>query len=62
MVEFMMHDKDSSGTIDSDECMEILYRRFGSDEVDAKLKDFFQHDADGECADSPPDTVGVAKG
>ena len=27
VVEFMMHDKDHSGTIDQDECMEILYRR-----------------------------------
>ena len=28
-----MHDKDSSGTIDMDECMEILFRRFGKDQV-----------------------------
>ena len=30
VVEFMMHDKDLSGTIDMDECMEILFRRFGT--------------------------------
>ena len=33
VVEFMMHDKDSSGTIDMDECMEILFRRFGKEQV-----------------------------
>ena len=33
VVEFMMHDKDMSGTIDMDECMEILFRRFGKEQV-----------------------------
>mgnify|MGYP002051755806 CR=1 FL=1 len=31
LAEFMMVDKDCSGSIDIDECMEILYRRFGND-------------------------------
>lgn len=36
VVEFMMHDKDSSGTIDMDECMEILFRRFGKDQLEER--------------------------
>lgn len=32
----MMHDKDSSGTIDMDECMEILFRRFGKDQLEER--------------------------
>ena len=27
--QFMMYDKDQGGTIDMDECMQILFRRFG---------------------------------
>jgi hypothetical protein len=50
VVEFMMHDKDSSGTIDMDECMEILFRRFGKDELEERTKAFFQHDTDGDNA------------
>lgn len=50
MVEFMMHDKDSSGTIDSDECMEILFRRMGNDQVDGMVKEFMKQDIDGEMA------------
>lgn len=48
MVEFMMHDKDASGTIDADECMEILYQRFGAGQVDGKVKEFMMQDVDGE--------------
>ena len=33
IVEFMLHDLNMSGTIDMDECMEILFRRFGKDQV-----------------------------
>ena len=36
VVEFMMHDKDMSGTIDMDECMEILFRRFGKELLESK--------------------------
>ena len=36
VVEFMMHDKDASGTIDMDECMEILFRRFGKDQLEQR--------------------------
>ena len=43
MIEFMMHDKDGSGTIDADECTQILYRRYSPAEVDAKVKEFMSH-------------------
>ena len=36
LVEFMMHDKDQSGSIDMDECMEILFRRFGKDQLEVR--------------------------
>ena len=48
VVEFMMHDKDCSGTIDMDECMEILFRRFGKDQLEQRTNDFFKHDTDGD--------------
>lgn len=49
-VEFMMVDKDCSGTIDIDECMEILYRRLGrkSKNLEEKVKDFMALDTDGQ--------------
>jgi len=50
VVEFMMHDKDSSGTIDMDECMEILFRRFGKEQLEEKTNEFFKHDTDGDNA------------
>ena len=50
VVEFMMHDKDSSGTIDMDECMEIIFRRFGKDQLEEKTNEFFKHDTDGDNA------------
>ena len=48
VVEFMMHDKDASGTIDMDECMEILFRRFGKDQLEERTNEFFKHDIDGD--------------
>ena len=45
-----MHDKDSSGTIDMDECMEILFRRFGKEQLEEKTNEFFKHDTDGDNA------------
>ena len=44
VVEFMMHDKDCSGTIDMDECMEILFRRFGKEQLEARVNEFMDHD------------------
>ena len=41
-----MHDKDCGGTIDVDECMEILFRRFGKDALEAKVNDFMSNDED----------------
>ena len=48
VVEFMMHDKDCSGTIDMDECMEILFRRFGKDLLESKVNEFMSKDEDGD--------------
>merc|ERR1712060_539762 len=48
VVEFMMHDKDASGKIDMDECMEILFRRFGKDQLEQRTNDFFKNDTDGD--------------
>merc|ERR1712226_448213 len=48
VVEFMMHDKDASGKIDMDECMEILFRRFGKDQLEQRTNEFFKHDTDGD--------------
>ena len=39
-----MHDKDASGTIDMDECMEILFRRFGKDKLEERTNGMnFKH-------------------
>uniref|UniRef100_A0A7S2DA72 EF-hand domain-containing protein n=1 Tax=Haptolina brevifila TaxID=156173 RepID=A0A7S2DA72_9EUKA len=46
VVEFMMHDKDGSGTIDMDECMEVLFRRFGKQKLEEKVNEFMSHDMD----------------
>ena len=46
VVEFMMHDKDCSGTIDIDECMEILFIRFGKDMLETKVNEFMANDED----------------
>lgn len=48
VVEFMMHDKDFSGTIDMDECMEILFRRFGKEQLESKVNEFMSQDEDGD--------------
>ncbi len=42
--------QDSSGTIDMDECMEILFRRFGKEQLEEKTNEFFKHDVDGDNA------------
>ena len=46
VVEFMMHDKDQSGNIDMDECMEILFRRFGKEQLEARVNEFLNNDED----------------
>mmetsp|Transcript_34788 Transcript_34788/g.78583 ORF Transcript_34788/g.78583 Transcript_34788/m.78583 type:complete len:171 (+) Transcript_34788:302-814(+) len=38
LIDFMMCDKDAGGTIDEDECLEILYRRYGKRAME-KLQD-----------------------
>uniref|UniRef100_A0A7S2HU24 EF-hand domain-containing protein n=1 Tax=Haptolina brevifila TaxID=156173 RepID=A0A7S2HU24_9EUKA len=70
LVEFMMHDKDQSGSIDMDECMEILFRRFGKEQLEARVNEFMTHDenADREISyseflhmDQKNDLAGTAK-
>jgi len=48
LVEFMMHDKDSSGSIDIDECMEILFRRFGKAALETQVNEFMANDEDND--------------
>lgn len=48
VVEFMMHDKDQSGSIDMDECMEILFRRFGKEQLEARVNEFMSNDEDAD--------------
>eukprot|EP00898_Chlorokybus_atmophyticus_P002172 jgi/Chlat1/2956/Chrsp2S08911 len=41
VVEFMMNDKDSSGTVSAEEAMQILYMRFGRNLLDSQLEEIF---------------------
>ena len=47
LAEFMMVDKDCSGSIDLDECMEILFRRYGKDGLEEKTAEFMSQDTGG---------------
>ena len=40
-VQFMMYDKDFSGTVTVDECMSMLYARYGGDNLEAALAELF---------------------
>ena len=48
LAEFMIYDKDGSGTVNEDECMEMMYARFGKENVERMTEDLFKHDADGD--------------
>ena len=41
VVEFIMHDKNYNGSIDLDECIAMLYQRFGKEIVDERVRDFW---------------------
>mmetsp|Transcript_8821 Transcript_8821/g.32330 ORF Transcript_8821/g.32330 Transcript_8821/m.32330 type:complete len:172 (-) Transcript_8821:340-855(-) len=41
VVEFLMNDKDDSGTVSIEEAMQILYLRFGKGLLDSHLEDMF---------------------
>eukprot|EP00899_Mesostigma_viride_P006627 jgi/Mesvir1/15966/Mv08280-RA.1 len=43
VVEFMMNDKDDSGTVSVEEAMQILYMRFGRNLLDSQLEEIFGH-------------------
>eukprot|EP00947_MAST-08B_sp_MAST-8B-sp1_P001781 g1781.t1 len=49
VVQFMMFDKDGGGTVSADECMEMIYMRYGKDQLEAKMADLFAAD-DGDAA------------
>ena len=40
-VQFMMYDKDFSGTVTVDECMSMLYARYGGDNLEEALSELF---------------------
>ena len=41
-------DKDSSGSIDVDEAMEILYQRFGKEDLETRVQEFMSNDVDAD--------------
>ncbi|XRA98890.1 calmodulin [Pycnococcus provasolii] len=41
VVEFLINDKDNSGTVSLEEAMQILYLRFGREKLDSQLQDIF---------------------
>jgi len=45
VVEFLMHDKNLNGSIDLDECMSILYNRYGKEPVDEAFSEMEQRSA-----------------
>ena len=46
--------QDSSGSIDIDECMEILYRRFGKQDLETKVNEFMSMDQPNKGPASKP--------
>ena len=40
--------QDQSASIDMDECMEILFRRFGKEQLEARVNEFMANDEDGD--------------
>ena len=67
---YMYRPQDCGGTIDMDECMEILFRRFGKDMLETKVNEFMANDEDGDNditfteflhMDQRNDTAGTSK-
>jgi calmodulin len=52
VVEFMMHDADNGGTISQDELMEILFKRFGKDQLLERTQAFFPSKVQEGAADA----------
>ena len=48
MIEFVMYDKNMSGSIDLDECMSLLYQRFSKAEVDGVVAELGRDESAGE--------------
>ena len=51
LTEFMMVDKDGSGSIDLDECMEILFRRYGKNGLEEKTAEFMSQNTGKESSE-----------
>ncbi|KAJ1632027.1 hypothetical protein T492DRAFT_991516 [Pavlovales sp. CCMP2436] len=47
LTEFIMADKDQSGSIDVEEFINIWYTRYGKEEADAKMAEYFGEDITG---------------
>uniref|UniRef100_A0A7S0YTP4 EF-hand domain-containing protein n=1 Tax=Hemiselmis tepida TaxID=464990 RepID=A0A7S0YTP4_9CRYP len=48
LIEFMINDKDGSGTINEDEVMEVLYHRYGKEAMQKMTDEVFKNDRDGD--------------
>jgi calmodulin len=46
VIEFLMHDKNHNGVIDVDECLAIMYARYGKDAIDARVQEILKDDDD----------------
>uniref|UniRef100_A0A6T8P8Y1 EF-hand domain-containing protein n=1 Tax=Hemiselmis andersenii TaxID=464988 RepID=A0A6T8P8Y1_HEMAN len=46
LIEFMVCDKDGGGTMSEDECMEILFHRFGKEQMKEMTDKLFKHNSD----------------
>mmetsp|Transcript_15918 Transcript_15918/g.40653 ORF Transcript_15918/g.40653 Transcript_15918/m.40653 type:complete len:206 (+) Transcript_15918:73-690(+) len=46
VIEFLMHDKNHSGVMDSDECLAIIHARYGKEALDPRVVDLFKDDDD----------------
>jgi Ca2+-binding EF-hand superfamily protein len=44
VVQFMMYDKDASGSVTVDETMSMLYARYGRDQLEQQMKELFGED------------------
>lgn len=51
VVQFMMYDKDNSGTVSIDETMTMLYQRYGKERLETEMKKLFGDDLKSEDGD-----------
>ena len=53
VVEFLMHDKNYNGSIDLDECVTILYNRFGKVHTDTAMEECHAGEGDEKTVSLP---------